>query len=334
MGAPAPGRQSTCHTLPAAHLCSVLLQFCTCATVDSFDTEAFICEIQARPAIWDTSSVDYSNRELKKTCWEQVVDIFGGKESSLEVKKELVLTNNTDRDKTCIYFVAGLALRKRWKNLRGSFARELQRRKSLKSGSGATRKSQYIYFNQLSFLQTVVSIRESEQAEDPHENEEQEAASRAGAVPLRRNRKRRKEDDEDQLIKLLNASIQQRELRERQAEEDEDRMFLLSLLNPLRGIPKKRKMETKIKIMSVINEAQYGPRYSQSKVHSRHWPIGSYRPTVSCHPVPDAPLQSQATNTVNYYPQHAPPEQNYAVTSPAAASDVNGSESSDVVDLF
>ncbi|XP_047004571.1 uncharacterized protein LOC124622824 [Schistocerca americana] len=109
--------------------------------MDSFDTEAFICEVQATPAIWDTSSVDYSNRERKKTC---------------------------------------LALRKRWKNLRGSFARELQRRKSLKSGSGATRKSQYIYFNQLSFLRTVVSTRESTQAEDPDENEEEEeAASRA-----------------------------------------------------------------------------------------------------------------------------------------------------------
>ncbi|XP_049944121.1 uncharacterized protein LOC126425208 [Schistocerca serialis cubense] len=242
-----------------------------CATTDTFGTEAFICEIQARPVIWDTSSVDYSNRELKETCWQQVVEIFFSSEG-----------RTRNGDKTCIYFVVGLALQKRWKNLRGYFARELQHRKSLKSGSGATRKSLYIYFNQLSFLQTVVSIRESEQAEDPHENEEEEAASRAGAVPLRRNRKRRKEDDEDQLIKLLNASIQQRQLRERQAEEDEDTMFLLSQLKPLRGIPKERKMETKIKIVSVINEAQYGPRYLQSNVHSGHWPIGNYRPTVSC----------------------------------------------------
>ncbi|CAG2065210.1 unnamed protein product [Timema podura] len=44
--------------------------------MDNFDTEKFIVEIQNRPSIWDSSSDD-CNRESKKKCWEEVVDIFG-----------------------------------------------------------------------------------------------------------------------------------------------------------------------------------------------------------------------------------------------------------------
>ncbi|KAF5272444.1 hypothetical protein FQA39_LY07912 [Lamprigera yunnana] len=55
----------------------------------SFDTERFIIEIQCRSSLWDTSSNYYSNRDLKKKCWDKVIDLFGGEEMAPGEKKEL-----------------------------------------------------------------------------------------------------------------------------------------------------------------------------------------------------------------------------------------------------
>lgn len=55
--------------------------------MENFDTERFIIEIQSRPSIWDSSSSDYSDRDLKKKCWEEVVDLFGEQEQTVEQKK-------------------------------------------------------------------------------------------------------------------------------------------------------------------------------------------------------------------------------------------------------
>ncbi|CAH1958843.1 unnamed protein product [Acanthoscelides obtectus] len=86
--------------------------------MDNFDTEKFIIDIQNRPSIWDSSSADYSNRDLKKKCWEEIVDLYGGEGQTVEQKKDL-----------------GLVLQKRWKSIRSCYAREVKRQKNLKSGS-------------------------------------------------------------------------------------------------------------------------------------------------------------------------------------------------------
>lgn len=57
--------------------------------MDNFDTERFIIEIQSRPSIWDNFSPDYSTRDLKKKCWEEVVDLFGEQEQTVEQKQSL-----------------------------------------------------------------------------------------------------------------------------------------------------------------------------------------------------------------------------------------------------
>lgn len=65
------------------------------------------------------------------------------------------------------------------------------------------------------------------------------------------------EEGEDALVKSLTGMIERavRGQREADAENDSDRMFLLSLLEPLRNVPEERKLGTKIKIMTIINEA-------------------------------------------------------------------------------
>ncbi|KAG8313244.1 hypothetical protein J6590_006804 [Homalodisca vitripennis] len=58
---------------------------------DPFDTERFIDEIEKRRALWDLESPDYKNRVLKRSAWEEVVDIFSKTESTVEEKKQLVV---------------------------------------------------------------------------------------------------------------------------------------------------------------------------------------------------------------------------------------------------
>lgn len=54
-----------------------------------FDTEAFIFEVQSRPALWDATNEDYNNRLVRQRRWEEMVERFGGEEISEEEKKEL-----------------------------------------------------------------------------------------------------------------------------------------------------------------------------------------------------------------------------------------------------
>lgn len=57
----------------------------------------------------------------------------------------------------------------------------------------------------------------------------------------------------------------------KQEEEDDDRMFMLSLLNPLKSIPKERKVAARIRLMSVIDEAQAAEHHlSRYESHPRY----------------------------------------------------------------
>lgn len=51
--------------------------------------DTLINEVEKRPAIWDMSSHDYSNRTMKRRSWEELVLIFCGTEDSEEQKKSL-----------------------------------------------------------------------------------------------------------------------------------------------------------------------------------------------------------------------------------------------------
>lgn len=54
----------------------------------SFDTEKFIIEIQNRPCIWDSSSNEYSDRNLKIKGWDEIVNIFKEKDEMTNQEKK------------------------------------------------------------------------------------------------------------------------------------------------------------------------------------------------------------------------------------------------------
>lgn len=55
----------------------------------NFDTERFIIEVENRRGLWDLASNDYSNKDVKRQLWLEVVDIFGGE--SMEDKEKVEL---------------------------------------------------------------------------------------------------------------------------------------------------------------------------------------------------------------------------------------------------
>ena len=49
---------------------------CAEAEKSNFDKERLIVEVNSRIALWDMTAKEYSNRDLKKKSWEELVDIF------------------------------------------------------------------------------------------------------------------------------------------------------------------------------------------------------------------------------------------------------------------
>ncbi|KAJ8893550.1 hypothetical protein PR048_006148 [Dryococelus australis] len=205
-------------------------------------------KIQNRPAIWDSSCDDYCNRDLKKKYWEEVMESFAREVIATADKNELERGVPKNRRITASpirtniykvtgkYFVSGSTLQKRWKNLRGSFTRDLRRQKKTKSGSETgLRKSEYIFFNKLQFLRKVVAVRPNNEdavVHDPNEsagegkNENVSGSQRRLYESEIRKKKKKKKNANLEMI---------------QVEENEDRMFLLSLLQPLKSIRANKK---------------------------------------------------------------------------------------------
>lgn len=101
--------------------------------------------------------------------------------------------------------------------------------------------------------------------------------------------KKKKRSDDDNLVQVLRESIVMREERERQQESDSDRLFMLSLLNDFKNIPRHRKLSTKMELIEVIKRAQIETHDSEfSPFHQRYvdYEPGtsaarSYRPQTS-----------------------------------------------------
>nr|XP_026494283.1 uncharacterized protein LOC113399379 [Vanessa tameamea] len=191
--------------------------------MNNFDTELFISEIQKRRSIWDTSSPEHTNKELKRRDWDEVIDIFAVDDMSASDKH-----------------VLGFTLRKRWKNIRTCFARELKRQKNY--GSGVGRKSEYMYYKQLLFLTNVMNIVEKDIDEEPeymyYDDNDIELKQTTVSENVRKC-KRKNLDDVDSFSSK---------------EDDEDHLFLLSLHKTLQRIPKSKKIAVKIKMLSILNE--------------------------------------------------------------------------------
>jgi len=187
--------------------------------------------------------------------------------------------------------IAGRMLQKKWKNLRDCFSRDRRSRKSSnKSGSAATssKKTSYVYYDQLAFLEKVKGSKSTTSnfsskdsstdsssgaienvPQDEHDGSSSEQRDEnCGKAKKKKLNKVHSDSQEDAaIIEVLKHSIKNREEREKNLEDDDDRLFLLSLLNPLKKVPEARKLQVRAELMQVVisnssHSTNYNPLFA------------------------------------------------------------------------
>lgn len=121
--------------------------------MEDLDTEQFIEEVRKRTAIWDSSSDDYKNRDLKKNQWAEVCMVL---------YPDFLGLDANDRLRTV------MELQSKWKHIRDSYVRSL-RMKRTKSGRRIAKN--YIYARQLEFLRAITTSRRTAECSPEHQPE-------------------------------------------------------------------------------------------------------------------------------------------------------------------
>ena len=183
-------------------------------------------------------------------------------------------------------------MQRKWKSLRDCYSRERLRLAKIKRGSSVPRKTQYIFFNQLAFLEKVIkgkvtsnNVEEAAIEERPSDIEQPLTSAVGQSVEAWRG-KRKKVDiispDIECLANALQAGLQAREEREKMKEDDDDRLFLLSLLNPMKKIPEDLRFGVRMQMMQVIRNATLQTVMQQSTEDSSSESIfkSSFEPEI------------------------------------------------------
>lgn len=158
----------------------------------------------------------------------------------------------------------GTLLQKKWKGLRDGFVREMKKKKTTPSGSGASGKAKYIYFERLMFLErsTRNKITESNINTASVAAEEQEFSGDGEDVmrPPRSQTKKKKKlnaaDEEFLSIIKTNLASGSQSQTSNQMESDDDKLFCLSLHKELLKVPEENRLQTKIELMKVLQAQQ------------------------------------------------------------------------------
>ncbi|KAF5282561.1 hypothetical protein FQA39_LY04968 [Lamprigera yunnana] len=100
---------------------------------EAFNTDLFIDEIKKRPVIWNMTSSIYSDQNITRRAWEDLVLIFC--EGDDNEKKMKLLYN---------------------------YMKVIKKMKTVKSGSGASKNSSYIHYNRLRFLKASKANKDTE----------------------------------------------------------------------------------------------------------------------------------------------------------------------------
>ncbi|XP_050357706.1 uncharacterized protein LOC126778260 [Nymphalis io] len=212
----------------------------------NFDTEKFIIEIQNRPAIWNTKSTEYSERNLRQKAWEELVQIYGT-DLPQDKKKQL-----------------GLDLQKRWRNIRDAFVKAHKAKES-KSGSAAKKKVPYVFYDNLLFIKDTVTVNRTDGNATGNDDEntsiqtEVNVPSMSSLPP-----KRRKKNNDDNEVGAQLVGVLSKNLERKNMDDDDDRLFFLSLVKEFKKIPEHMQMQTKLDILKVIKDAQQFCDYSNA----------------------------------------------------------------------
>ncbi|XP_049816568.1 uncharacterized protein LOC126263518 [Schistocerca nitens] len=233
------------------------------------NTEDFISEVESRPVIWDMKSDDYSNKVMKMKAWQEIITKFvpDFDEKSIDERNKI-----------------GTILQRKWKSLRASCTRELLRQQTETSGSAASGRKKYIYFNQLRLLTTdcknTTSSIDNDDDEDRNEfdegeNLEQEAREKTAERRQKRPREKKSLEEEDILYNILKEKYARKDNSSQKA--DEDSLFMQSLVPELKKLPSHARLKVKSDLMNVIiNAQQYYSASASSSSQIGFAPVPNY----------------------------------------------------------
>ncbi|XP_028416237.1 uncharacterized protein LOC114540160 [Dendronephthya gigantea] len=201
--------------------------------------QLLMAEVQVYPGIWNKKSPAYKEAQKKKLIWEKIA-------MKLQIGVE--------------------EAKKKWKNLYDSYKKCKEReREQEKSGSGYTKNPTCRYYNELHFLQDIVSTRtttsniavaQQDKASDVLEvlpsSSTTRASTAAAQIPTCPVKRPKKEiDPVDKL--LINALTNEDKASNKG--DDADTHFCLSLVEAIKSLPQKKNLMIKSKIMSLVYEA-------------------------------------------------------------------------------
>ncbi|GFQ64804.1 6-phosphogluconate dehydrogenase, decarboxylating [Trichonephila clavata] len=248
------------------------------------NVEFFIEEIRNRPTIWDMRCETYNDRTKRTEAWREVARQLYSNYDEMELTKQTTIQSE---------------LNKKWKNLRQCYKRELDSQYP-KSGSAKKKKSQYVYFDTLSFLapmfpsKATISNTAVEEEDDEEEeigvgdesnvyiqeesSEETNQSPRSFTTSAKKSckRKREPEDPVADVCQFLKQSLEDKiaaEKRQKERDEmDDDRQFLMSLLNHTRAITETHKLDMRAEVLQVVTKYYNMSRCPQSEPLSTHPP--------------------------------------------------------------
>ncbi|CAH1984562.1 unnamed protein product [Acanthoscelides obtectus] len=255
--------------------------------MEHLDVELFIDAIEKRPSLWDSSSGDYKNRQLKRDDWKEVCEIVIQKFGEKDEKERQEI---------------GREVQLKWKSLRDAYVRTIRQSKGKKSGASAKAVKTYIYAKQLGFLRKVTGSRQTESSLPSTSREGQEdmdvskdindmqstssdvqhtqfdSQMETGRTPSRSTLYRRKKSDlESKLASYIDSHNRQPALAiQSQPQETDDMAFFRSLQASLDTLTPNEKLNFRIEVMQLLS--RYTNKQPNQYIHNFPNHIPHYQP--------------------------------------------------------
>ncbi|KAF5300817.1 hypothetical protein FQR65_LT19308 [Abscondita terminalis] len=258
--------------------------------MDRFDTELFIDEVERRPAIWDIECDDYSNKIIKNRAWQELVEIFGNCEDTVEKKnifKHFEHFSNEGHNGITLFRLFTLFI---------SYV-----------------PKHYKYGMLVAAISLCLAMEHAHRSQKQNERHSEETSqlnpNATEATEIRPPKRKKSQVPEEKMAVLIEKSIESRknfqnELQENSiTKQDDDKLFCLSLYKELKKVPENRRLATKIELLQVIQKGQSLPppvRYNTQQITPTYWqgqqytsPQGYFTTSGSFPPVFPSPSPSQ-----------------------------------------
>ncbi|KPJ12309.1 hypothetical protein RR48_11565 [Papilio machaon] len=220
--------------------------------MQKIDTETFITEIRNRPPIWCSTNAQYKNKNVVRKKWDEIWKLFPG----LKVAD----------------------LKKKWKNLRDHYRKELKRCSVSGSGDpdGDRYESSWKYFDNMSFTKDElmpviceVNVKQEEQdseddnnsasAEEEYTETSVECKRESNTEQIVNERKRTAQDLRQEYLEIEKKKLKLLENESQRNRTDEfsksqDYHFLMSLLPEIEKLPLVNKFRLRNRFNDVLLE--------------------------------------------------------------------------------